>query len=52
MKELYIAPELEIMGFMAEEKLAAQNVDMDELIAAGQGVSADANVDIDLPLGW
>ena len=52
MKELYIAPELEIMGFMAEEKLADQEIDMNELIAAGQGVSGDPNVDIDLPLGW
>ena len=49
MKELYIAPELEIMGFMAEEELAAE-LTMEEILAKGSGVSADPNVDIDLPL--
>lgn len=49
MKELYIAPELEIMGFLAEEELAAE-LTMEETLAKGAGVSADPDIDIDLPL--
>ena len=51
MKELYIAPELEIMGFMAEERLAAegdQTVEFTSLISSNEPVTPN---DWDISIG-
>ena len=52
MKELYIAPELELLCLVAEEKLATNNeLDFDDLLGTkGEGVSVDPDLDIDVPL--
>lgn len=53
MKELYIAPELELLCLAAEERLATEvsGLDFDSLMVnVNPGVSADANIDIDVPL--
>ena len=50
MKELYTAPELELLCLTAEERLAAE-LDFDDLMASGNGgVSANPDIDIDVPL--
>lgn len=50
MKELYIAPEVKLLGFVAEQKLAS--VDFDDLLAAAgkdNGVEReDSDVSIDI----
>lgn len=54
MKELYIAPELEIMGFMAEEGLATnagdQEIEFSKLISANDPVTPN-DWDINIGLG-
>lgn len=51
MKELYTAPMVSVTLLAARERLAA-GVDADELLGdADKGVSADPNLDIDIPLG-
>lgn len=57
MKELYIAPELEILGFMAEERLAngedpGETLDFDSLVSNNTPVVFDEKTDIDLGWGW
>ena len=50
MKELYTAPELELLCLTAEERLAAE-LDFDDLMgSAGEGVSVDINTDVEVPL--
>jgi hypothetical protein len=52
MKELYIAPELELLCLAAEERLATDlGVDFDGLMAnSGEGVSVDNNIDVEVLL--
>ena len=53
MKELYTSPELEMFALIAEEKLAAYDVEFNDMLASsssGGGVSEDPNVDIDVPI--
>ncbi len=51
MKDLYIAPELEILGFIAEEKLARQ-IDFEEMptATAESAVTPNDLFDIDVDL--
>lgn len=50
MKELYTAPELELLCLAPQERLAAE-LDFDSLLAGtGGGVSADPEIDIDVPI--
>lgn len=54
MKELYIAPELELLCFAAEERLASGDdgfdVEFSGLLQDAGGVSANPNIDIDIPI--
>ena len=51
MKEKYISPELELLCLAPVENLANSEVDYDGLLGAQEGgVSANPNVDIDIPL--
>ena len=50
MKELYTSPEVELLRLAAEERLAA-DIEFDEMVGnTGGGVSADPDIDIDVPL--
>lgn len=50
MKELYESPELEMLCLTADERLASV-VDFDSLVSDfGNGVSANPDIDIDIPL--
>lgn len=51
MKEKYISPELELLCLAPIENLANDTSEFDSLLGSqGGGVSADPNVDIDIPL--
>lgn len=53
MKELYIAPELNVICFAPVERLANNDVDINDLINAGEDstpASRDPEGDIDLDL--
>lgn len=51
MKELYTSPELEMFALIAEEKLASYELEFNDMLASsGGGVSADPDVDIDVPI--
>ena len=51
MKEKYISPELELLCLAPVENLANDDVDFDGLLGSQNGgVSADPNVDIDIPI--
>lgn len=52
MKELYISPELNLLCLAPEEKLMNSDVEFDDLLqGSGGGVSANPEIDIDIPLG-
>ena len=53
MKELYISPELNLLCLAPQEKLMSNVVEYDTLLdpfGKQDHVSADANIDIDIPL--
>lgn len=52
MKELYISPELNLLCLAPEEKLMSNEVEFDDMLqGGGGGVSANPEIDIDIPLG-
>lgn len=53
MKEFYISPELNLLCLTPEEKLMSSDSDIefdDMLQGSGGGVSANPDIDIDIPL--
>ena len=51
MKELYIAPEMELLCLAPAERLAAFELEFDTLMANHTvGISADPNIDIDVEI--
>ena len=50
MKELYIAPELELLSLAPAERLANNEIELDTLLEGSNAVSADPNIDIDVAL--
>lgn len=52
MKEQYISPQLSLLSFASKEDLASSDfdIDFDKLLGGGSGVSADPNIDIDVPV--
>ena len=49
MKELYIAPELELLCFAPAERVANGVVDFDNILGGGEGVK-ESGTDIDIPI--
>lgn len=51
MKEIYNAPKCELFALAADAYLADQDVEFDDMLqGSGGGVSADPDIDIDVPL--
>ena len=50
MKELYIAPELELLSLTPAERLANNELEMDQLLESNDAVSVDPKIDIDVAL--
>lgn len=54
MKELYIAPEVELIGFVASEKIAAEGTikydDLNSEISLSNGNGTSGGFEIDIPL--
>lgn len=51
MKETYISPWLQLLCLTADAYVANNEVEFDDMLSGGGGgVSADPNVDIDIPL--
>ena len=51
MKEFYISPELNLLCLTPEEKLMNDSVEFDDMLqGSGGGVSANPDIDIDIPL--
>ena len=52
MKELYIAPEVELIGFVASEKIAAEGIitdtELNDKISLSNGTGVSGEIDIPL----
>ena len=49
MKELYIAPELELLSFAPAEQVANGSIEFDDVLGGGDGVK-ESGTDIDIPI--
>ena len=50
MKLEYLTPELNLLLLTSQEKLANSDVEFDDMLQGGSGVSANPDIDIDIPL--